>query len=95
MVGEIFETGILSHGIDIVTSCWRQWISLQLRDNLITRRWESPDEKSFVYKTIVPSSYKENVFRELHESCEGGLFRVNRTLTREGSNGVNGVTSVY
>jgi len=49
-----------------------------MRDDLITRKWESSDGKRFVYLTIVPNSYKENVLRELHDSRGG----VNQTLAR-------------
>jgi len=60
-----------------VKGYWLQWDSLQLRDDLITRKMESPDQKRFVYQTIVPNSCKENVLRELHLH-----FGVNQTLAR-------------
>jgi len=50
--------------------------SLQLRDDLITRKWESPDGKSLVYQTIEPNSCKESVLQDLHDS-RGGGHRIN------------------
>ncbi|KAJ8915715.1 hypothetical protein NQ315_000649 [Exocentrus adspersus] len=45
---------ISRHG-PTVKGYWLQWDSLCLRDDLITRIWESPDGKATVYQTIVPS----------------------------------------
>jgi len=77
MVGE----NISRHG-PTVKGLWLQWDSLQLREDLITRKWKSPDGKSLVYQIIVPNSCKESVLQELHDSRGRGHFGVNRTLAR-------------
>ncbi|KAJ8912305.1 hypothetical protein NQ315_017338 [Exocentrus adspersus] len=72
---------ISRHG-PTVKGYWLQWDSLCLRDDLITRKWESPDGKATVYQTIVPVSCVDKILRELHDSRAGGHFGVNRTLAR-------------
>jgi len=72
---------ISRHG-PTVKGYWLQWDSLHRRDDLITRKWKSPDGKRFVYQRIVPNSCKENVLLELLDSHRGGHFGVNQTLAR-------------
>ncbi|KAJ8957649.1 hypothetical protein NQ318_017541 [Aromia moschata] len=61
---------------------WAQWNSLCLRDDLLHRKWESPDGVSVVYQLVLPKARIHQVLEELHSSPSGGHFGVTRTLAR-------------
>ncbi|KAJ8935901.1 hypothetical protein NQ318_016234 [Aromia moschata] len=61
---------------------WAQWSSLCLRDDLLHRKWESPDGVSAVYQLVLPKARIHQVLEELHSSPSGGHFGVTRTLAR-------------
>ncbi|KAJ8946223.1 hypothetical protein NQ318_013034 [Aromia moschata] len=53
-----------------------------LRDDLLHRKWESPDGVSVVYQLVLPKARIHQVLEELHSSPSGGHFGVTRTLAR-------------
>ena len=58
---------------------WLQWDSMFIRDDLLTRKWESPDGKTLVYQTLLSGTCIQDVLQELHDSRSGGHYGINRT----------------
>ncbi|GFW30419.1 retrovirus-related Pol polyprotein from transposon 412 [Trichonephila clavipes] len=61
---------------------WALWNSLQLRNGVLYRKFESEDGKTFRWQLVLPRSRIPEVLKELHGSPTGGHFGVMKTLHR-------------
>ncbi|GFW30786.1 retrovirus-related Pol polyprotein from transposon 412 [Trichonephila clavipes] len=65
------------------TKCyWALWHSLHLRNDILYRKWESDNGKTFRWQLILPKTRVSTVFKELHGSPTGGHFGVMMTLQK-------------
>ncbi|GFV50399.1 retrovirus-related Pol polyprotein from transposon 412 [Trichonephila clavipes] len=65
------------------TKCyWALWNSLQLRNGVLYRKWESDDGKTSRWQLILPKTRVSTVLKELHGSPIGGHFGVMKTLQK-------------
>ena len=58
------------------------WDQLLVRDNVLFRKYEHPDESKSTLQLVLPKSKVEDVLRELHEGTVGGHFGEDKTLSR-------------
>ncbi|CAG2208721.1 unnamed protein product [Mytilus edulis] len=63
---------------------WSQWDQLKLIDNVLYREWIS-NINSEMKQLILPSCWKEEILKMLHDDPVGGHFGVHRTLSRVSS----------
>ncbi|XP_046435631.1 uncharacterized protein LOC124187364 [Neodiprion fabricii] len=58
---------------------WAQWDSLFLLDQLLYRKWESPDSRSVRWQLLVPREKITEILSSFHDSPVGGHFASNKT----------------
>ncbi|GFU77781.1 retrovirus-related Pol polyprotein from transposon 412 [Trichonephila clavipes] len=61
---------------------WALWDSLHLRKDVLYRKWESDDGKTFTWQLILPKIRVSTVLKELQGSPTGGHFGVMKTLQK-------------
>ncbi|GFV54135.1 retrovirus-related Pol polyprotein from transposon 412 [Trichonephila clavipes] len=61
---------------------WSLWDSLHLRNDVLYRKWESDDGKTFRGQLILPKTRVSTALKELHGSPTGGHFGVLKTLQK-------------
>ena len=61
---------------------WMQWESLELKDGVLYRLWETPAGDKVVKQLILPKKLRPSVLKQLHCSPTAGHLRVNKTLGR-------------
>ena len=65
-----------------VKTLWAQWKRLELRDDILYRKWEDDSGKHVSWQLVVPTVYRPDVLRELHDAVTAGHLGVNKTLSR-------------
>ncbi|GBL89108.1 hypothetical protein AVEN_255242-1 [Araneus ventricosus] len=55
---------------------WALWNSLQIRNGVLYRKWESEDGKSSKWQLVLPRSRIPDVLKELHSNPKGGHIGV-------------------
>jgi hypothetical protein len=69
--------------LSTITKCyWAQWDSLELKEGVLYRRWESEDGKNTRLQMVLPKSRVQTVLQETHNGSTGGHFGVNKTLAK-------------
>ncbi|CAG2215862.1 unnamed protein product [Mytilus edulis] len=63
---------------------WSQWDQLKLIDNVLYREWIS-NINSEMKQLILPSCWREDILKMLHDDPVGGIFGFHRTLSRVSS----------
>lgn len=63
-------------------SYWAQWDSLQVKNGVLIRIWQSPDGKTITDQVILPRSKIKEVLEEMHSGVSGGHLGVNRTIDK-------------
>lgn len=58
------------------------WDSLEIKDNVLFRKWISPNFKLEVFQIVVPQSKVCEILKEAHDSPIGGHFGINKTLEK-------------
>jgi hypothetical protein len=61
---------------------WALWDSLQIRNGVLYRKWESEDGKTSKWQLVLPRSRIPDVLKELHNSPTGGHFGVMKTIQK-------------
>ncbi|GFW69613.1 retrovirus-related Pol polyprotein from transposon 412 [Trichonephila clavipes] len=61
---------------------WALWDNLHLRNDVLYRKWESDDGKTFRWQLILPKTRVSTVLKELHGSRTGGHFGIMKTLQK-------------
>ncbi|KAK2577752.1 hypothetical protein KPH14_011855, partial [Odynerus spinipes] len=61
---------------------WKIWDSLEIKHELLFRRWESADGKEVSLLLVVPKAKVEEILKECHDSPTGGHFGVKKTLAK-------------
>ncbi|GFW33577.1 retrovirus-related Pol polyprotein from transposon 412 [Trichonephila clavipes] len=61
---------------------WTLWNSLNLRNGVLYRKWESDDGKAFRWQLILPKTRVSTVLNELHGSPTGGNFGFMKILQK-------------
>lgn len=61
---------------------WKSWDSLELRQHLLVRRWESADGTEESPLIVVPKTKIPEVLEACHEAPTGGHFGVRKTLAK-------------
>ena len=65
-----------------VKSYWSQWERLQLRDNVLYKRWEAEARDTVQWQLVVPKGLRADILREMHDAKTAGHLRVTKTLGR-------------
>ncbi|XP_057324829.1 uncharacterized protein LOC130667333 [Microplitis mediator] len=58
------------------------WDSLELKNDILYKKWESPNLSKIVWQIIVPKSKINDILHEAHNSSSGGHFGINKTLDK-------------
>lgn len=61
---------------------WAIWDSLEIKEGLLCRRWESTNGKHVSWLLVVPKSKIEEVLKECHDAPLGGHFGIKKTLAK-------------
>lgn len=61
---------------------WSIWDSLEVREGLLFRKWESHDGATTSWLLVVPRERVTEVLREFHDAPAAGHFGVNKTLAK-------------
>lgn len=61
---------------------WSQWNALLVKDGVLFKNWESPNQKKNVLQIIVPREKVKDILEEAHDSPTGGHFGINKTLAK-------------
>ena len=59
-----------------------EWDRLELREEVLYRRWESDDGKTIKWQLIIPDKYKDSVLEELHDSKSAAHLGVTKTRNK-------------
>lgn len=63
-------------------SLWRIWDQLEMRQNVLCRRWESDNGEEVKSKIVLPKKCRKKVVQELHGSATGGHLGMNKTIAK-------------
>ncbi|CAC5382285.1 unnamed protein product [Mytilus coruscus] len=66
----------------VVKALWSQWKRLEIRNNILYRRWEDDTGKKISWQLVVPDSFKTDILTNLHDAVTAGHLGVNKTLGR-------------
>lgn len=55
----------IKHESNVIKSLWSQYKFLEVRDNLLCRRWEG--DRKTIYQVLVPMSERKEILRECHD----------------------------
>jgi len=61
---------------------WTKWDSLVIKNDILHRKWETPNLKSYILQVIVPKERVKQILREAHDSFSGEHFGVKKTLDK-------------
>ena len=59
-----------------------EWDRLELREEVLYRRWESDDGKTIKRQLIIPDKYKDIVLEERHDSKSAAHLGVTKTRNK-------------
>ena len=76
------EWKVESHLTASCKTYWSQWDQLEVRDGLLSRRWESDDGKSVKWLLVVPLKFRKEILAELHGGKLSGHLGVSKTLAK-------------
>ena len=63
-------------------SLWRIWDQLEIKQNVLCRRWESDNGEEIKSKIVLPKKCRKKVVQELHGSATGGHLGMNKTIAK-------------
>lgn len=72
----------VSHTSKTRKTLWSMWGQLEVRNRLLSRRWESDDGKSIRWQLVLPEEYRRDVVNELHGGSAGGHLGLRKTLAK-------------
>ena len=61
---------------------WSYWDSLELRNDILYKRWEVPNLKDSVAQLVVPKSRIQQILKQAHDSPSREHFGINKTLEK-------------
>ena len=61
---------------------WRIWNQLDLKNNVLYRKWESEEGDEVRWHVVLPASLRKEVVQELHGGKSGGHFGVRKTRAK-------------
>ena len=70
----------VSHCSSAVKTYWINWSLLEIRDDILVRRWESDDGKDVNWKIVLPKPLRPRVLEELHNSKSASHLGINKML---------------
>ena len=76
------EWKVVSHLTASCKTYWSQWDQLEVRDGLLSRRWESDDGKSVKWLLVIPLKFRKEILAELHGGKLSGHLGVSKTLAK-------------
>jgi hypothetical protein len=50
---------------------WNRIDSLEIKENILCRMWESEDGQTIAWQIVIPGKLKDSVLQQLHESVTG------------------------
>lgn len=66
----------------MIKAYWAQWDSLELKDGLLYRTWESEDGRVRKQLLVVPQNLQIDVLQECHSGSSGGHLGIRKTLEK-------------
>ncbi len=61
---------------------WRLWDQLAIKENVLSRRWESDDVRLVKWHTILPEKFRADLVKELHGGVATGHLGVKKTMAK-------------
>jgi hypothetical protein len=61
---------------------WNRIDSLEIKENILCRKWESEDGQTITWQIVIPDKLKASVLQQLHDSVTGGHLGVKKTLSK-------------
>jgi hypothetical protein len=65
-----------------VKNYWNRIDSLEIKENILCRKWESEDGQTITWQIVIPDKLKASVLQQLHDSVTGGHLGVKKTLSK-------------
>jgi transposase InsO family protein len=65
-----------------VKAYWHQWDRLQLRNDVLCRRWETLDGLRIEWQVVYPQVYRSELIRKLHAGITGGHMGLAKTCSQ-------------
>ena len=85
-VYRLIESGVskptwseIVHQSGDIKTLWSFWQRLAIRQGILQRRFESIDQKTEYWQTIMPKTYREEFVRAIHAGATGGHFGLRKT----------------
>ena len=72
----------VSHEEGDVKALWSQWQSLEVRDGILYRKFqtETKEEPTILYQLVAPKRLRKEIMRHLHDHRTGGHLGITKTL---------------
>ena len=61
---------------------WNRIDSLEIKENILCRKWESEDGQTITWQIVIPDRLKASVLQQLHASITGRHLGVRKTLSK-------------
>ena len=61
---------------------WNRIDSLEIKENILCRKWESEDGQTITWQIVIPDKLKASVLQQLHDSVTGKHLGVKKTLSK-------------
>ena len=72
----------MSSKSSVEKSYWRMWNQLELRHDVLCRRWESDQGDEIEWHTLLPESLRKEVIEELHGGKSSGHLGMKKTRAK-------------
>ena len=59
---------------------WNRIDSLEIKENIVCRKWETEDGQTITWQIVIPYNLKTFVLQQLHDT--GGHLGANKTLSK-------------
>jgi hypothetical protein len=61
---------------------WNRIDSLEIKENILCRKWESEAGQTITWQIVIPDRLKASVLQRLHDSITGRHLWVRKTLSK-------------
>jgi hypothetical protein len=65
-----------------VKNYWNRIDSLEIKENILCRKWESEDGQTITWQIVIPDRLKASVLQQLHDNVTGRHLGVRKTVSK-------------
>jgi hypothetical protein len=65
-----------------IKTYWSQWDRLEVRDDVLYRKWINADLNTVTWQLVLPKCLRKEVLQQLHNENVAGHLGVSRTIAR-------------